>query len=415
MDGKEWTGRGVDGERCVERGVCGDCRGRVFEEVHSEGGSCRGETAQGVEERLGVERTGREGDSSFGTSGRCAGESSGSVSVAGDEQQVVGGDGRDQVSGSRIDSSCDFGSQRGTSVGVSSGDTSVGGVAVAASVGESGTAACSGGESSVRGGNASVGKERLSDEEIIRLTVLRNVLHDAEEVKSASVLHDVSAGVTGDPEVEAVASGESVHVVVGKNTAKNFRKRRNARQKKLLLEPTEEEKEASRTWAVRRVAENRRAEVEAKVAEAVAEHRLRGLKDKDKTVVIDRLAVARLEEKINSSKARSQKSFKDCGSPVESVGSAMSASEFALKQQARRIDALQRKIDYASVQLEEYYKIGTADMRRRVAEIPEPYIPSDSELDAQDAEDSSEPTYEEMEEAAREYFQGAPVHEYRSW
>jgi len=157
--------------------------------------------------------------------------------------------------------------------------------------------------------------------------------------------------------------------------------------------------EAKRTLAKRRVAEN-------KVAEALAEHRLASLHDKDKTKALQQLAVVRVEEKINTVRAKSQASYKKCGSPLESVGSAASAGEFAWKQEVRKRDALKVERDYLEQQLVEMLKHASPEARQAVADIPEPYIPSLAEIEAEDEDISPFWSQEEMEADAARYAHG---------
>lgn len=164
--------------------------------------------------------------------------------------------------------------------------------------------------------------------------------------------------------------------------------------------------EAAQTLAARRVAENKVKIAEAKVAAKLAEHRLKALNDKDRSVVIDRLAAARLEEKINTAKSKSQKSFNECGSPLESVGSAMSASEFAFKQMVRKVDAEKQRNDYLKVQLSRYHAYSPDYVNQMVAEIPEPRILTEREMEEEDEDLSPFMSQEEMEADAARFQHG---------
>jgi len=123
-----------------------------------------------------------------------------------------------------------------------------------------------------------------------------------------------------------------------------------------------EEAEAARTLALRRVAENR-------VATKLAEHRLATLSDVSRTEALVALQVAKVQERINTTRAKSQASFKKCGSPVESVGSAMSAGEYAFKQEVKKNEALQGEVDYTNRQLETFYSMASDAAKRAVAEL----------------------------------------------
>jgi len=158
---------------------------------------------------------------------------------------------------------------------------------------------------------------------------------------------------------------------------------------------SEAEVEAAETLARRRAAEN-------KVAEALAKHRLNSLNDKAKTDALRRLDVARVEEKINTTKAKSQASFKKCASPIESIGSALSAGEFAMKQEVRKREALQAQLDYLNVQFDLVFAHASPKVKQAVADIPEPYIPTFEEIEAMDDDVSPYLSMDQMEaEAAR--------------
>jgi len=160
-----------------------------------------------------------------------------------------------------------------------------------------------------------------------------------------------------------------------------------------------DEIEAKRTLAARRVAEN-------KVAEALARHRLASMQDVEKTKALQQLAVVRVEERINTVRAKSQASYKKCGSPLESVGSAASAGEFAWKQEIRKREALKVERDYLEQQLVEMLKHASPEARQAVADIPEPYIPSLAEIEAEDEDISPFWSQEEMEADAARYAHG---------
>jgi len=157
--------------------------------------------------------------------------------------------------------------------------------------------------------------------------------------------------------------------------------------------------EAAASLAKRRVAEN-------KVAEAMAMHRLVSLKDKEKTDALRRLDIARVEERINTTKAKSQASFKKCGSPVGSVGSALSAGEFAMKQEIRKREALQAELAYLHLQFDLVFKHASDKVKQQVADLPEPYIPTFEEIEAMDDELSPYLSVDAMEEEAAKFTTG---------
>lgn len=225
-----------------------------------------------------------------------------------------------------------------------------------------------------------------------------------------------SSRVVGEMVSEVDCRFDGHDVVRGKNYVRNKAKRQKMKQFKLRTGAeaggggsagsvctvdtrTGVEIEAAQSLAARRVAEN-------KVATKLAEHRLKALNDEDRSVVIDRLAAARLEERINTAKAKSQKSFGECSSPLESVGSAMSASEFAFKQMVRKVDAEKKHSDYLKVQLSKYYAYSPDYVNQMVAEIPEPYIPTEREMEEEDGHQSPFLSQEEMEADAARFQHG---------
>jgi len=128
--------------------------------------------------------------------------------------------------------------------------------------------------------------------------------------------------------------------------------------------------------------------------------KMRSMRNKDKTEALARLDVVRIEERINTTKARSHASYKKCPSSLESVGSARSAGEFAFRQEVRKREKAIQERDYFEVQLDKLLAVATPAQRQLVADIPEPYIPTDEEIEAMDDDVSPYLSYEEMEEKA---------------
>jgi hypothetical protein len=128
---------------------------------------------------------------------------------------------------------------------------------------------------------------------------------------------------------------------------------------------TAEEIEAARTLAVRRAVEN-------KLAIAVSNAKLAGFKDKSKTDALGKLAAARMEQRINEAKAKSQASYKKCDESLKSLGSTGSAGEFALKQQVK--DAKQDKamLKYVQSQADLMARHVSREVLDAVAAIPAP-------------------------------------------
>lgn len=164
--------------------------------------------------------------------------------------------------------------------------------------------------------------------------------------------------------------------------------RRRPVESEVAVTRTAVEVEAAQTLAARRVAENR-------VAEALAAHKLRALRDKDRTAMVDRLAAARGEQRINEAKARSQASFKKCDESLKSLGSSGSAGEFALKQELKRAKDNEKTHEYVKQQLTLALKFVSAEGMRQLAELPAPVF--DDEMDVFDGCPSD---YDEDEQEA---------------
>lgn len=133
------------------------------------------------------------------------------------------------------------------------------------------------------------------------------------------------------------------------------------------------EVEAAQTLAARRVAEN-------KVAEALAAHKLRALSDRDRTAMVDRLAAARGEQRINEARAKSQASFKKCDESLKSLGSSGSAGEFALKQELKRAKDNEKTHEYVKRQLTLALKYVSAEGMQLLAELPAPVFDDEMEV-----------------------------------
>jgi hypothetical protein len=234
-------------------------------------------------------------------------------------------------------------------------------------------------------------------------------LADANAIDSGGSGFDVSNGeVVADGEHTAADDGcvngivDSSNVVRavrdgvarGKNYERNKRKREQGKQRrsqawrqqswrrvdesggcisdesvtgtvKTVDSRTAEEIEAARTLAVRRAVEN-------KLAIAVGSARLAGFKDKSKTDALNKLAAARMEQRINEAKAKSQASYKKCDESLKSLGSTGSAGEFALKQQVK--DAKQDKamLKYVQSQADLMARHVSREVLDAVAAIPAP-------------------------------------------
>jgi len=150
-----------------------------------------------------------------------------------------------------------------------------------------------------------------------------------------------------------------------------------------VVQRTAEELEAARTLAKARVAKN-------KVDEALAAHKLESLSDKTKTDALKRLEAARMEERINTAKARSQASYKKCDQSLKSLGSTGSAGEFALKQEAKRARDLEIKVKYLEQQLDKVFPHVPPAVRQEVADMPEPVYPSAWDVFGEPPEDYDE-------------------------
>jgi len=159
---------------------------------------------------------------------------------------------------------------------------------------------------------------------------------------------------------------------------------------------TAEEIEAVRTLAIRRSAEN-------KVAAAMSEHKLASLLDPDKTKTLRDLDAVRMQERINTTRAKSQASFKKCASPLESVGSAASAGEFALKQEIRKNVALKSENKNLEEQLDKLLKVATPSQLTMLANLELRYVPTEEEIMAMDEDVSPYYSVDDMEEEAAKY------------
>jgi len=159
---------------------------------------------------------------------------------------------------------------------------------------------------------------------------------------------------------------------------------------------TAEEIEAARTLAIRRSAENR-------VAAAMSEHKLTSLLDPDKTKTLRDLDAVRMQERINTTRAKSQASFKKCASPLESVGSAASAGEFALKQEIRKNVALKTENKNLEEQLDKLLKVATPGQLTMLANLELRYVPTEEEIMAMDDDVSPYYSVDDMEEEAAKF------------
>jgi len=183
----------------------------------------------------------------------------------------------------------------------------------------------------------------------------------------------------------SVGDGAGCVEVRGKHFERNRRKKQNRRDREKVPEwrrtaaplsssaasvvtvdsRTAEEIEAARTLAKKRVAENL-------VAEQIAQHRLASLQDKAKTAAVRELQVQRLNERINTAKARSQAKYKECDNSLKSLGSAGSAGEFAWKKTATENESLRELVENQKQQLERALAAGGPAVCAAVAEVPEP-------------------------------------------